>query len=381
MKIKRFDYIICGGGASGLLLTKAFVSDPFFADKSLLLIEKFKKNTNDRTWCFWEESQSEFENIVDHRWDNAQFKSTDTQLNFPLKPFHYKMIRSGDFYSLIHKKIKTAEQLTTLQGTVLSIHTAPTHTTVVTDQGSFEGSIVFSSILDDGPLLKQQRYPVLQQHFIGWFIKTKNPCFQKDQITFMDFDLPQKGETRFIYVLPFSPNTALVEFTLFSKKLLKNEEYEDGIVAYLEKINVGSYTLLEKEQGSIPMSCYPFDKKNENRLFYIGTAGGWTKASTGFTFQKTLRKTNALVTYLKSGKPLSHFEKRSRFWFYDLLFLDVLNRHNQLGSMLFSRMFEKIKPKLVFKFLDEKTNFLEELKILSSFPTHYFIKALFRRIF
>lgn len=381
MDKNRFDYIICGGGASGLLLTKGLITDPFFAQKSILLIEKEEKNTHDRTWCFWESGNGEFETIVHHRWDNAKFKSSDTALDFPLNPYQYKMIRSGDFYQFMHNKTASASQLTRLQSTVTSITSNSSHTSVVTDQGTFEGGIVFSSIFEKKHLFNQIKYPVLQQHFIGWFIKTENPCFQADQISFMDFDLPQKGETRFIYVLPFSSNEALVEFTLFSKDLLKTTEYEDGIVSYLAKINSGAYTIIEKEKGSIPMSCYPFDKKNKDTLFHIGTAGGWTKASTGFTFQKTLTKTKALITYLKTNKPLSQFEKRNRFWFYDLLFLDVLYRNNELGSQLFSRMFQKLKPKLVFKFLDEKTSPLHELKILSSFPTHYFIKALFKRLF
>ena len=44
-----FDYIICGGGASGLLLAQQLIADPFFSDKDILLIEKEIKIQNDRT--------------------------------------------------------------------------------------------------------------------------------------------------------------------------------------------------------------------------------------------------------------------------------------------------------------------------------------------
>ena len=37
----------------------------------------------------------------------------------------------------------------------------------------------------------------------------------------MDFSITQKNDTRFIYILPFKSNEALVEFTLFSKSILK----------------------------------------------------------------------------------------------------------------------------------------------------------------
>ena len=44
MKIdEKFDYIICGGGATGLLLSHSLISDSFFNKKSVLIIEKESK--------------------------------------------------------------------------------------------------------------------------------------------------------------------------------------------------------------------------------------------------------------------------------------------------------------------------------------------------
>ena len=42
----------------------------------------------------------------------------------------------------------------------------------------------------------------------------------KRKIDFMNFNVSQKNETRFVYVLPESNKRALVEYTLFSKTLL-----------------------------------------------------------------------------------------------------------------------------------------------------------------
>ena len=51
----------------------------------------------------------------------------------------------------------------------------------------------------------------------------------------MDFSVAQKGNTRFMYVLPTSENEALLEYTLFSKDLLLKEEYEVEIQHYIQK--------------------------------------------------------------------------------------------------------------------------------------------------
>ena len=65
MKIeKKYDYIICGGGATGLLLSNSFISDSFFDNKSILVIEKESKTHNDKTFSFWDDQKSVLDKIV-----------------------------------------------------------------------------------------------------------------------------------------------------------------------------------------------------------------------------------------------------------------------------------------------------------------------------
>jgi len=93
-----------------------------------------------------------------------------------------------------------------------------------------------------------------------------------------------------MYVLPTSANEALLEYTLFSKDLLAKEEYETEIQNYIQKLGITEYEIIEKEQGNIPMTCYPFWQHNSKNILNIGSAGGWTKASTGYTFKNTVKK-------------------------------------------------------------------------------------------
>ena len=74
----------------------------------------------------------------------------------------------------------------------------------------------------------------------------------------MDFSVEQKGNTRFMYVLPTSPTEALLEYTLFSKELLSKEEYEAEIEKYLQQLGISHYTILEKEIGR------PFGRPRKN---------------------------------------------------------------------------------------------------------------------
>ena len=383
MSLKIYDYIICGAGASGLILASSMLDDKYFSNKKILLIEKENKNLNDRTWSFWEGKNGKFDDLVSKSWSYAKFKSFNTNLEFNLDPFIYKTIRSSDFYKKLFSKIKLSKQIKIENLEVKEIISKKNKVIIHTKSDEFIGKYVFSSILKKD-LLKNSSFPFLKQHFEGWFIKTNKSFFDRNKTTLMDFSINQKNETRFIYILPFKSNEALIEFTLFTKSILKNSEYEKVLKEYLNNKGIDSYEILEKEKGVIPMTCYPFEKHNNSRVLFIGTAGGWTKASSGYTFKNIITKTELLINFLKREKDLSKFNLRSRFNFYDLILIDVLYNYNHLGDKIFSSLFRNNKPNKVLNFLDEKTNLIDELKIMYSFPWSIkilFIKALFKNLF
>ena len=380
--MNSFDYIIIGAGAAGLSLANAMGKDSFFSKKSILLLDKNAKQTNDRTWCFWEKGEGDFDDILHKKWSSIQFAGQQIDQRYPIAPYEYKMIQGLDFYASMFKKLDEYPNITFLNEEVISVINTATVNTVKTANNTFIAATLFNSIFDYKEALQQQKYPVLQQHFIGWFIKTEQPVFDPKVATFMDFSIPQRGNTRFMYLLPTTAHEALIEYTLFSEHLLKASEYEEAIKKYIsQKIGVDNYEIVEKEQGSIPMTSYNFTSKNTSKQIFIGTAGGWTKASTGYTFKSTQKKVTLLIQHLKDQKPLQNFGKRDKFWFYDLLLLDILHRRNDLGQSIFEALFKNRKPQLIFKFLDEETNLLEDVKFISALSPMPFIKALLRRIF
>jgi lycopene beta-cyclase len=87
------------------------------------------------------------------------------------------------------------------------------------------------------------------------------------------------------------------------------------------------------------------------------------------------------VAFLKTENDLTQFSKRTKFWFYDLLFLDVLANNNGIGSTVFASMFKKVNAKTILRFLDEESTFSQDLKIMSSVSPKLFLSAIFKRIF
>lgn len=378
---KNFDYIIVGGGASGLMMAYRMSKDAYFDDKSILILDQIKKSSNDRTWCFWEKDIGDWDDILNHSWRDIIFKGDSGVTQTSIEPYVYKMIKSSDFYQKVWKTISTKQNIQFSEENVVKIQQEEGPGVVFTTENKYHSKKIINSILFTDVYQEQQKYPVLQQHFVGYFVKTKEPVFTTNAATFMDFTIPQKGNTRFMYVLPYAENEALFEYTLFSKELLEYTAYTDAIKAYLEDKNITDYEIVEKEQGAIPMTSYKFWNSNSDNIIHIGTAGGWSKASTGFTFKNIDKKTRHLINHLKKETSLKSFQKTNRFWFYDLLLLDILSKHNAKGAAVFSRMFKKLSPQLILKFLDEETTFSEELKIFSNMQIRLFSKALIKRLF
>ena len=378
--MSQYDYIITGSGASGLMLAYRMANDSFFDNSSILIIYKEKKNSDDRTWCFWENGEGEWDELLHKSWDKILFESNTYKNTIPLQSYAYKMLRSGVFYDKLWNFINTKNNIRFIEDTVVNIEGSEDGAIVETLKSKYFTTKLLNSIDLNKKYTLQKKYPVLLQHFCGWFIETDKISFDDSTATFMDFTVDQKRNTRFMYVLPISPNKALFEYTLFSKEVLTKEEYEGELLKYLAIKSITEYTITEIEQGVIPMTSYKFWEQNSKNILHIGTVGGWTKASTGYTFKNTSKKTIQLIAFLKEENDFTHFRKKTRFWWYDLLLIDVLSSYNHLGSKLFSTLFKRNSLKNVFRFLDEETSFIEDLRIMLSMPPLRFIKALFRRV-
>ena len=140
-----YDYIIVGGGASGLMMAYRMSNDPFFDDKSILILDKQKKINNDRTWCYWETERDEWNGIVSASWKNIIFKSELYSAEESIAPYEYKMIRSKDFYSKIWAHLETKATITFEVANVVSIHQRDNEASVITDDKIFKTKTILKT--------------------------------------------------------------------------------------------------------------------------------------------------------------------------------------------------------------------------------------------
>jgi lycopene beta-cyclase len=344
-----------------------------FSDKKVLLIDKDPKHANDRTWCFWQKEKGLFESIVSKQWERLWFYAEDLSSQLHIEPYQYKMIRGIDFYEYCLKIISQQKNFEILFEKVDEVFSNGETGVIVNGQRIY-ADYVFNSILFEKPRLEKTDYWLLQ-HFKGWVIETSDNFFDEDKATLMDFRIDQSLGTAFCYVLPLNSKKALIEYTLFSPESLQQEEYDEGLRFYISNaLKIPSYTILEKEFGVIPMTNFKFPP-GQNNIVNLGTAGGQTKGSSGYTFNFIQKHSSAIVDALvQTGHPFIEPPSR-RFNFYDSVLLKVLSDNAVSGKKVFTALFKNNPVYEVLKFLDNETSLREELKIISSLPTLPFLKA------
>jgi lycopene beta-cyclase len=375
----EYNYIIAGAGCAGLSLVMHMIHSGKFSNKKILIIDRDLKRSNDRTWCFWKTEPTLFEDVIYKKWNRLWFHGENFSEELDISPYQYHMIRGIDFYQYSLDIIRQQKNITIWNDEVTHVFSTSKATGVIINGKAILAEYVFNSILFTQPSLKKNQYWLLQ-HFKGWVIETDDPVFDTEKATLMDFRISQEHGTAFCYVLPTSPTKALIEYTLFTPSLLEKEEYDLGLKDYVENIiGLKQYRVTEEEFGVIPMTNFKFSTGKKG-LINIGTAGGQTKGSSGYTFNFIQKHSASIVAMLLKGKRPVAGKVVDRFGFYDSVLLHILYHNKLPGKLIFTELFRKNPAPGVLKFLDNETSIGEELKIISTLPTLPFMKAAMKVI-
>ena len=354
--MKEFDYIILGGGCAGLSLAYELDIKQKLKTKSLAIVETRKEYKRDKTWSFWKVSDHHFEDCVIKSWNNFSINSKSGSHEVVNKDFPYQTIDSGLFYKKILSQIKQNKNIQFFTNT---------------NQLKLDNSFIFNSIPPTENYEKN-----IWQHFKGIEIETTKDIFDEEIFNLMDFDCDQRNNVHFFYTLPFTKNKALIETTWLSRMDEKSlKDYDNQLEKYIkETLKIKNYKINYQEEGSIPL-FYPNIQSKKNTI-NIGSAGGMTRLSTGYTFLNIQNHSKYITENIEKIKDLKPYHIGKKYEFLDNIFLNVLKNHPDKMPKIFFNMF-KGSSKTVIKFLSNKSNFYEDLRIIFKMPKWIFIKNIF----
>jgi len=373
--MKEFDYIILGGGLSGLTLAYELNKQGCLENKTLCILEKRKEYSRDKSWSYWDFENNKFPNCLIGSWDTFSITLNQKTINITCPQSPYRTIDSKKFYDFVTDQLRSNDNIVTVMD--CTIQTIEGHA-IHTNKGNYVGKVIYDSLID----LSHQT-PTMYQHFFGCEVETDNDCFNENIVDLMNFDCSQDGGLHFFYTLPFSKNKALIETTWYSKIIKKKSEYQNEIDHYLREKNIkGKITYTE--YGAIPLNLKKNNKKSNSSKDYIkiGSAGRLTRASTGYTFQAIQSFSEQLAGNLKLDHNLTVPNIRhKKYDFLDEIFLSVMEHEYKSMPGIFFNLFKSNDSVATISFLSDRSNWIQDLKVILSMPKLIFIKNLILHIY
>ncbi len=375
--MKKADILILGAGCSGTSLAH-YLESSGYKGKVVVLDSRTDFNSEQR-WCMWSKLPDSMEKLVKHSWNVWSARDENHSTEQISDEYLYKQIYAPQFFSHFHSQWKKNNSIVDLNlgERVEKVVEKNGLVEVTTNQQTWESETVFDARHEGSKnfeSIKDTSKIYLHQTFLGWEIEFTNAVFNQQKATLMDFRTAQIEGVNFIYVLPYSDQKALVESTSFSTKPLDLEKHTQALETYIAKNYGNNFVIKAKESGQLPMTSATFPTKISERIFNIGVAGGSARPSSGYAFHRIQRQTSKIAEAIINGESIEQSIAPSKYNFFDDVFLNLIVENPNAAKDAFMRLFGKVSPDILVRFLTDESSVSDDLAIISALPKVLFGK-------
>jgi lycopene beta-cyclase len=343
--------VIMGGGLWGGLL--AYTLQKRRPELDYILVEGKETFGGNHTWSFHESdlSRESFELVrpfIKASWNeySVQFPSLKRTIKLP-----YHSISSRDFHELLLKelpkdRVRLNEMMTTAEATSLS-------------------DLVFDTRGTN------EHFRCGYQKFLGLEIETEMPHGLTSPIL-MDANVEQIDGFRFIYYLPFSETTLLIEDTRYSdNSFIDHFRMNEQVLDLVRRNGWKIKNILREEHGALPIPYDVPERFSDERILDLK---GLFHDTTGYSLPDALRLIPKIVdselSYLKVKGLIDGYRKQRT---NDRKFFCLLNRFMFLGSPQESRyktleFFYRSSPSLIKKFYAGEMSAWDKVRFFAGKP-------------
>lgn len=377
---EEYGYVILGAGCAGLSLCHYLLERG--VDAPILILDRKEAFADDRTWCFWEVEETPFSDRAVRRWSSWSVRAEGREVVHTSRRYPYLCLTGADFYEDALGRISTHGNVTVRLGEdVRSCKELEDGVLVVTSSGSYLARNVFDGrgLPPDSAALEQARRggTWISQQFLGLRLRARRPVFDPGTCTLMDFSVDQGRGLRFAYVLPFDEHEALVENVYLTESGAPPETHRAELSGYLHDrygLSGEDYEVHGEEWGDIPMTAHRFPRRIGTRIHVIGTLGGETRPSTGYTFLRVQRYSRALAASLTGADTDPGKVHPWRYGPLDRVFLRLLRERPEGCPGIYARMFAGTPPDPLVRFLTESSSYLDDARLIGALPKLPFLR-------
>ena len=276
------DLILVGGGlANGLIAWRLRQLQP---DMRVLLLESGNTLGGNHTWSFHDADltpaqQAWIAPLVAHRWDgySVSFPAMGREL-----AGGYAAITSSRFDDLMQGVLADRVRLST------PVAALSERTVTLTD-----GRVLRAAAVIDGRGLQPSRHLRLGcQKFLGQELRLTQPHGLMQPVL-MDATVHQQDGYRFIYLLPFSADTLLVEDTCYADgDQVDADRLRANIASYVQSRGWKVAEVLREERGALPITLSGDVQgfwQSADGIARSGLAAGLFHATTGYSLPSAVR--------------------------------------------------------------------------------------------
>ncbi|MBM3400492.1 MAG: hypothetical protein FJY15_08030 [Bacteroidetes bacterium] len=368
------DYLFAGGGASATLLLMQLEKTGMLSGRKVVVVDSDFTSLSRKTFCFWakpgDSMVKDCRKLIQKSWNHLRIDRGKTQ---SLKPLEYHCIPGLNTQNEM-LALTSRNECVRLESSVISMVPDGKGVLVTTTAGVYRAAHVYDS-RPAGFMSPKPNESAIFQSFIGYVIEPEKPVLNTSTADMMDFGVEQHGATQFMYVLPMAADKVLVELTRFGTTTVLDEEARPVLLDYIQK-HFGDARIVDTETGCIPMCSAPLRVGELSNVTRLGGRAGAIKPGTGYAFKNMYNQAVEIADAVKNGRDSKPISAPPRFRFYDRLLLWILNHSPEWGRPIFQQLFKRNGTPQILCFLDEKTSWMQDVRILLSLPLKPFLLAL-----
>ncbi|MEM6811307.1 MAG: lycopene cyclase family protein [Pseudomonadota bacterium] len=373
------DIAVLGGGCAGLGFAMQYAGTK--SQETVTIFENRKNYQGDRHWSFWLHNKDHFihRDILKSEWSEWSFSKGGTEYLHQSHEYAYCTIDSADYYQKAQSIIESDNRLFLNLGIDVfnvSYDEESKLYNIDTSKGQYQArKIIDCRSHYEAP----QKDYAIYQIFYGAVIESKN-AFVNHQAGLMTNMTHEDHGFSFLYLLPFSKDKALIEYTVFSKIVFPPEILKPFLSKYLDDY-FQNYDILKEEQAILPMNVFiDYNQRLELEISYIrlGKDTGALRAATGYGFVNIYKQINDLILNLNDFSKVNKTPNALLNWM-DRVLLKIIHDHPQKMPNIFLALSKNMPTNSFARFMNNNPNYYDIVRLIMAVPPKPFMKAALSR--